>query len=197
MIRINLLPHREAKRKARRQQFYSLTALVAVFALMLAFLVYTLIGTRISQQESKNEFLKREIAVLDSQVDQIKRLKEQMQLLIARKSVIESLQRNRAEAVHVFNELARGTPDGVYLKSIKQSVTTISLSGYAQSNSRVSTLMRNLEASQWLEKPNLVEIKSVILDKRRLNEFTLTVQLTQVKDESDTGQPARQEKGKK
>ncbi|MDE2583880.1 MAG: fimbrial protein, partial [Betaproteobacteria bacterium] len=105
MIRVNLLPHREAKRKARRQQFFALGGLVCVLAALIVFLGYTVIGGYISSQEEKNDFLKKEIAVLDKQLEEIKRLKEQTQALLARKQVIESLQRDRAEAVRLLSEL--------------------------------------------------------------------------------------------
>ena len=177
MIRINLLPHREEKRKARRQQFYGLLGMISVLALLIVFLVYTIISGYISAQESKNDLLKKEIAVLDQQIEQIKRLKEQTQALLSRKQVIESLQRDRAEAVRLLSEMVKQMPEGVYLRSIKQDGTKVSLVGYAQSNARVSTLMRNIEASPWLEKPLLVEIKAVIVDKRRLNEFSLNASL--------------------
>lgn len=177
MIRINLLPHREEKRKARRQQFYGLLGLVSVLAGVLVFLAYSIIAGYISAQEAKNDFLKKEIAVLDKQIDQIKRLKEQTQALLARKQIIESLQRDRAEAVRLLSEMVRQMPEGVYVRSIKQDGVRISLNGYAQSNARVSTLMRNIEASPWLEKPQLVEIKAVVVDKRRLNEFNLNALL--------------------
>jgi type IV pilus assembly protein PilN len=177
MIRINLLPHREEKRKARRQQFYGLLGMISVLALLIVFLVYTIISGYISAQESKNDLLKKEIAVLDQQIEQIKRLKEQTQALLSRKQVIESLQRDRAEAVRLLSEMVKQMPEGVYLRSIKQDGTKVSLVGYAQSNARVSTLMRNIEASPWLEKPLLVEIKAVTVDKRRLNEFSLNASL--------------------
>ena len=177
MIRINLLPHREEKRKARRQQFYTLLGMVSVLAGLLVFLVYTVIAGYISAQESKNDFLKKEIAVLNKQVDEIRRLKEQTQALLARKQIIESLQRDRAEAVRLLGEMVKQMPEGVYIRSVKQDGVKIILSGYAQSNARVSTLMRNIEASPWLEKPQLIEIKAVTLDKRRLNEFSMTVAL--------------------
>jgi type IV pilus assembly protein PilN len=177
MIRINLLPHREEKRKARRQQFYSLLGMVSILAGLIVFAIYTVIAGYISAQESKNEFLKKEIAILDKEVDQIKRLKEQTQALLARKQVIESLQRDRAEAVLLLSELTKQMPEGVYLRSIKQDGLKVALTGYAQSSARVSTLMRNVEASPWLEKPVLVEIKAVIIDKRRLNEFSLNAQI--------------------
>lgn len=175
MIRINLLPHREEKRKARRQQFYALTGLISVLAGLIVFLGYSIIGGYITNQEEKNGFLKKEIAVLDKQIDQIKALKEQTQALLARKQIIESLQRNRAEAVLLLSELTKQMPEGVYLRSIKQDGLRVTLSGLTQSNARVSTLMRNIEASPWLEKPQLIEIKSATVDKRRLGEFSMNI----------------------
>jgi len=177
MIRINLLPHREEKRKARRQQFYALIGMVSILAALIVFLVHSVIAGYITAQEAKNDFLKKEIAVLDKQLDQIKRLKEQTQALLVRKQIIESLQRDRAEAVRLLTEMTRQMPEGVYIRSLKQDGVKISLSGYAQSNARVSTLMRNIEASPWLEKPQLVEVKAVIVDKRRLNEFNMNAAL--------------------
>ena len=177
MIRINLLPHREEKRKARRQQFYGLLGMITVLALLIVFLVYSIISGYITAQESKNDLLKKEIAVLDQQIEQIKRLKEQTQALLSRKQVIESLQRDRAEAVRLLSEMVKQMPEGVYLRSIKQDGIKVSLGGYAQSNARVSTLMRNIEASPWLEKPQLIEIKSATVDKRRLNEFSMIASL--------------------
>ena len=173
MIRINLLPHREEKRKARRQQFYGLLVMISVLAGLIVFLTYTIIEGYISSQEERNNFLKSEIAVLDKQIDEIKKLKEQTQALLARKQIIESLQRDRAEAVRLLSELVKQMPEGVYLRTIKQDNTRISLVGYAQSSARVSTLMRNIEASPWLEKPQLLEIKAVSVEKRRLNGFSL------------------------
>jgi len=177
MIRINLLPHREEKRRARRQQFYGLLGMVSVLAGLLVFLAYSIIAGYIADQEEKNNFLKKEIAVLDKQIDQIKRLKEQTQALLARKQVIESLQQDRAEAVRLLSELAKQMPEGVYVRSVKQQGINIALNGYAQSNARVSTLMRNVEASPWLENPKLIEIKAVLVDKRRLNEFNMNASL--------------------
>ena len=173
MMRINLLPYREEKRKAKRQQFYGLFGLVSILACLIVFLVYTVIDGYIAAQDAKNDFLKKEIASLDKQIDEIKRLKDQTQALLARKQIIESLQRDRAEAVRLLSELTKQMPEGVYISSLKQDGTKIVLIGYAQSNARVSTLMRNVEASPWLEKPQLVEIKAVTVDKRRLNEFSM------------------------
>lgn len=173
MIRINLLPHREEKRKARRQQFYVLTGMISVLAGLIVLLGYTVIDGYVSNQENKNAFLRTEIAILDKQIEQIKGLKEQTQALLSRKQIIEALQRDRAEPVRLLSELVRQVPVGVYLRSIKQDGQKIALSGYAQSNSRVSLLMRNIEASPWLEKPQLIEIKAVSLGKQRVNEFSM------------------------
>lgn len=180
MIRINLLPHREEKRKARRQQFYVLAALVSILAGLIVFLGYTLIGSYITGQDERNEFLKSEIVVLDKQIEQIKRLKEQTQSMLSRKQIIESLQGDRAEAVHLMNEMVKQMPEGVYLRSIVQEGRKVTLNGYTQSNTRVSTLMRNLEASSWFENPQLSEIKAVTVDKKRINEFVLFATLSRV-----------------
>ncbi len=175
MIRINLLPHREEKRKARRNQFYALAGLVLVLGSAVWLLGFTIIGGYVNAQSAKNAFLKTEIAALDKEIDEIKKLKEQTEALIARKQVIESLQTNRAETVHLFNDLARQVPSGIYIRAVKQSGRKITLNGYSQSSARVSALMRNLAEASLLDKPELVEIKAVTVDKRRLSEFTLNV----------------------
>lgn len=190
MIRINLLPHREEKRKARREQFYALAGLMLVLGGVIWFLGFTVINGYISSQESKNAFLKSEIAALDKQIDEIKKLKEQTEALLARKQVIESLQANRAEIVYLFNELARQVPAGIYLRAVKQTGQKITLLGYAQSSARVSTLMRNLDESPLLEKPQLVEIKSATVGRRRLNDFSLSVSITRQTAESTKKAPA-------
>lgn len=175
MIRINLLPHREEKRKAKRQQFYALIGLVSVLAGLIVFLGYTLIASSIADQEGQNDFIKKEIAILDKQIDEIKQLKEKTQALLSRKQIIEALQQDRAEPVYLLSELVKQMPTGVYLRSMKQEGQKVSIAGYAQSNARVSTLMRNVEASAWLEKPQLIEIKTTTSDKRRLSEFSMIV----------------------
>lgn len=192
MIRINLLPHREEKRKVRREQFYALSGLIVVLSGLIVILVHSIISGYIAQQEGKNAFLRKEIALLDKEIDEIKRLREQTDALLSRKRVIESLQDNRAEAVQLFNELARQVPVGIYLKSVKQSGQKVSIVGYAQSNARVSSLMRNLEASPLLGLPNLVEIKAVTLNNRRVAEFSMTVMI--IRAAADGGQPTTQDK---
>lgn len=183
MIRINLLPHREEAKKARREQFFVLTGLVTVLGSLIVFAIYTLISSAINTQDSSNNFLKKEIAVLDKQLDQIKRLKEQTQALLARKQVIENLQRDRGETVYLLGELAKQVPEGIYLKSLKQDGLKVNITGYAQSNARLSALMRNLEASPWLEAPQLIESKAVVLNARRMNEFGMNFVLTRIKPE--------------
>jgi type IV pilus assembly protein PilN len=185
MIRINLLPHREEKRKARRQQFFVLSGLVVVLSGLIVFLGYSVISGYITTQDERNDFLKKEIAVLDKQLEEIKRLKEQTAALLSRKQIIESLQADRAEAVYLLNEMAKQVPEGVYLKSLKQDGRKVSLTGYTQSNARVSTLMRNLDASPWLESPQLIEIKAVVLDKRPVSEFSMTVTLSRAPGVAD------------
>lgn len=198
MIRINLLPHREERRKAQRQQFFVLAGLVALLAGVVWFAGFSIISNRIDQQVAKNVFLKQEIALLDKQIEEIKKLKEQTDSLLARKQVIEALQANRSETVHLFNVLARQLPSGIYLRSIKQEQQKITLIGYAQSNARVSTLMHNLDDSPVLERPVLIEIKATMVGKRRMNEFKLTIFLTRQTGESKApaGKAAQKPGGK-
>lgn len=178
MIRINLLPWREEKRKARRQQFYALSGLITVLAGLIWFLGFTVINGYISAQEDTNKYLESETAKLDKEIAEINRLKGEINALLERKRIIETLQANRAETVHLFNELARQVPEGVYLRSIKQTGGKINLLGFAQSNARVSTLMRNLEASPLLERPDLVEIRAAQVGNRRLADFNLNITIT-------------------
>lgn len=191
MIRINLLPHRELKRAARQRQFSFLLGGVAVLALASALLVHLYFVARLENQASRNQYLTKEIATLDKQIAEIKKLKEQTQALLARKQVVESLQINRSQTVHLLDQLVRQLPEGVYLKSIKQTGESVNLTGYAQSSARVSTLMRNLGASPWLELPQLVEIKSVTVEGLLANEFSLTIKQrlpqTEVKDAKGKG----------
>jgi type IV pilus assembly protein PilN len=177
MVRINLLPHREQKRQARQRQFISMAVGLIVLGLATVGLVHVVIAARIDNQNSRNALLTTEIAKLDEQIKEIDKLREQTQALLARKQIVETLQANRTEAVHLLDQLVRQLPDGLYLRSVKQAGNKVTLVGYAQSNARVSTLMRNIENSPWLTAPELVEIKSVALDKQKINEFTLNLQL--------------------
>ena len=180
MVRINLLPHREQRRQSRQRQFVSLAIGLAILGLAVVGLGHVIIAARIDNQNGRNNLLKTEIAKLDEQIKEIDRLRDQTQALLARKQVVETLQANRAEAVHLIDQLVRQLPDGLYLKSVKQTGARVTLVGYAQSSARVSTLMRNIESSPWLTAPELVEIKSVALDRRKVNEFTLALQVKRV-----------------
>lgn len=177
MMHINLLPHREEKRKARRTQFYALLAATMVLAGIIWFIGFTIIEARIDQQNEKNDFLRSEIVILDKQIAEIKTLKQQTEALLARKRVIELLEANRAETVHIFNEFAQRVPEGIYLRKITQTGQRINIAGYAQANARVSTLMHNLEESPLLEKPELVQIQAEVVGGRRLAAFSMFVNI--------------------
>ncbi|HSN44791.1 MAG TPA: PilN domain-containing protein [Casimicrobiaceae bacterium] len=183
-VRINLLPHREQKRAARQRQFISLAISLAILALASVGLGHMYFASRIDNQNSRNGLLKTEIAKLDEQIKEIDKLREQTQALLARKQVVETLQTNRTEAVHLLDQVVRQLPDGIYLRSVRQQGTRVTLIGYAQSNARVSTLMRSIESSPWLSQPELVEIKSVPVPGTqareggpRISEFTLNLQV--------------------
>jgi type IV pilus assembly protein PilN len=191
MIPINLLPHRAERRKAQQRQFIALAGGAAVIGIGAVVLVHGFLAQRIDSQEARNRFLDEQIVMLDKQIDEIKKLKEQTQQMLARKKVVESLQSNRTEAVRLLDQLVRQLPDGLYLKSIKQTDDMVNVVGYATSNARVSTLMRNFEASPWLEAPTLLEIKAARVANTNINEFSLNVKLTRPKDETETpGQSA-------
>jgi type IV pilus assembly protein PilN len=189
-IRINLLPHREERRKRARTHFAVLGAMTVVLGLVIVGAVHVVNAQRVAAQQDRNTFLKNENAKLDKQIADIKKLKDEIQALLARKQVIETLQADRAQTVHLLDQLVRQMPDGVYLKSVKQKGLAINLVGYAQSNARVSSLMRNIESSPWLENPTLVEIKATTVDKKRVSEFNLNLSLKRL-------QPVEEKEGKK
>lgn len=186
MIRINLLPHRELARAARRRQFNILLGIAVGIGVLVVVLGHTFIATQQSSQEARNAFLDQEIAKLDTQISEIKKIREQTQALLERKQVVETLQSNRTEVVHLFDQMIRLLPEGLYLKSFKQVGNEVTLNGYTQSSARVSTLMRNLEDSPWFESTRLIEIKAATVNNLRANEFVLTVKQTrQQADEAD------------
>lgn len=189
MIRINLLPHRAEKRRARQSQFVAISVITVVAGALLIGLVQVAIGTQISYQERRIAYLKQETAILDAQIAEIKKLREETQALLERKNVVENLQSTRSDVVHLLDQMLRILPDGVYLKSLKQAGNRINLVGYAQSNARVSTLMRAIEDSPWLDSPALEVITATKVGTGRLNEFTLNFNLT--KQESATPAPAK------
>lgn len=178
MIRINLLPHRAEKRRARQVQFIAFSVISLVLGAAVVGMVHVAIMTQISYQEGRNAYLNKEIAVLDKQIDEIKKLREQTQSLLARKTVVENLQSTRSDVVHLLDQMLRILPDGVYLKSLKQTGNKISLVGLAQSNARVSTLMRAIEDSPWLDSPVLIQVAATKVGNDNLNEFSLTFNLT-------------------
>jgi len=186
MIRINLLPHRELARASRRRQFTVLLGVAVAAGLVAVILGHLVIAARQSNQDARNAFLTAEIAKLDTQIGEIKKIREQTQALLARKQVVETLQSNRTEVVHLFDQMIRLLPDGLYLKSFKQAGDLVTITGYTQSSARVSTLMRTLDDSPWFEAATLVEIKSATVNNLRANEFVLTVKQTRQQPDDAT-----------
>lgn len=183
-VRINLLPHREERRKRGRQHFAVLGGLTAVLGAVIVGAGFLYISGLISTQDERNAFLKSEISKLDKEIAEIKKLKDEIAALLARKQIIETLQADRAQTVHLLDQMVRQMPEGVYLRTLTQRGLGVSVQGYAQSNARVSTLMRNIESSPWLASPKLIEIKASTVNKKRLSEFNMTLQLkrTQLAD---------------
>lgn len=185
MIRINLLPHREMRRRRQQQHFFVMLGAVLATGVATWFAVHTYLANRLDEQNARNAYLQQEIAKLDKEIEEIKKLKEQTAALLARKKVVETLQGNRSEVVHLLDQLVRQLPDGIYLKAIKQTGGRVTINGYTQSQARVSTLMRNLESSEYMENASLVEIRAVAVGSARLNEFTMNVNLTRPKNEEE------------
>jgi len=190
MIRINLLPHREEKRKRREQQFAVLAGLAGMVGLAVAGGVYFFLDSEETQQQRNVSYMKAEIDKLDKQIEEIRKIREETASLLAKKQVVESLQSNRSEPVQLLDQLLRQLPEGVYLKAIKQAGPKVNITGYAQSNARVSTLMRNLGASPYLENPELVEIKAVPSPTSagaRVNEFNMNISVKRAQVEDAQG----------
>ena len=161
MILINLLPHREEKRKLRKQAFFAGLGLSAVAGLVVLVFWYGVIQQEISSQQARNDKLSAAILVLDEQIKSVATLKEEIDALKARQKAVEGLQTDRNMPVHLLNELVRQTPEGMYLKAIRQDGSSVLVSGLAQTNERVSEFLRNTaNNSPWLERPDLVEIKA-------------------------------------
>jgi type IV pilus assembly protein PilN len=196
MIRINLLPHREEKRKARQKQFGVLAGLVAALGLVVAGLLWFLFDSQIENQKGRNNYLTQEIATLEKQIEEIRKIREETASLLAKKQVVEGLQSNRSEPVYLLDQLLRQLPEGLYLKSIKQTGVKVNVTGYAQSNARVSAFMRNIEASPYLENPNLIEIKAVTVNNQRANEFSLDFAIKRAKADDGKGAPRKADAAK-
>ena len=180
MARINLLPWREQLREERKQQFLVSLAGVLVLAVGLVFLGNQYLNAAIDNQNARNDFLKKEIATLDARIQEIKELKTRRQQLLERMKIIQDLQGNRPIIGRVFDQLVRTLPDGVYFTGLKMTGKSIAIVGAAESNNRVSNLMRNLDGSEWLDAPNLTEVKALTAGEwGQANVFQLTVQQTQ------------------
>jgi len=192
MARINLLPWRAERRKQRQKEFGMMLGVAAIAAVVLSFLIITFYNGQISGQTERNAFLSEQITQLDKQIVEIEELDKKKAKLLARKDVIEQLQANRSQMVHLFDSLVRTIPDGVALTSIKQDDVILTLEGRAQSNARVSTYMRNLEGSGWMTNPELSIIEAKGDDKGLPYEFKLQVKLANPnapKDEDGDGVP--------
>ena len=181
MILINLLPHREEKRRQRKRAYFVSLAACALVGLAVVGAWYSVLGQMTSAQESRNAFLKAEIDRLDTQIKDIATLRAEIDALTARKKAVEDLQNDRNVPVYLLNELVKQTPEGVYLTTIRQTGQVVSISGLAQTNERVSEFLRNtLYNSTWLERPELIEIKATSAtvgarDQRRLYDFSMRV----------------------
>ena len=191
MARVNLLPHREERRKRSRQHFFVLAGGTAVLGALIVVAMHGFYAAKIETQAERNRFMKSEIAKLDKEIAEINKLKDEIAALLARKQVIETLQAERSQTVHLLDQLVRQMPEGVYLKSVVQKGSSVQLLGYAQSNARVSTLMRNIEASPWLERPSLVEVKANTVDKRRVSEFNLNLAMKRAQPAKDAGKAGK------
>ncbi|CAG4969856.1 MAG: PilN domain-containing protein [Lysobacter sp.] len=192
MARINLLPWRAERRKQRQKDAMVMLALSALAAVVLSFLIVGFYNGQIDGQNERNNFLKARIAEVDTQIAEIDKLDQQKAKLLARKEVIEKLQANRSQMVHLFDSLVRTIPDGVMLTSIKQDNEILTLEGRSQSNARVSTYMRNLEGSGWMTNPELAIIEARGEDKGLPYVFKLQVKLANPnapRDEDGDGIP--------
>ena len=197
MIRINLLPHREAKRKQKQAAFIAMLVLGGLLGVAIVLLVGVWNGSRIAIQEQRNSVLSTENAELDKKIKDIATLKEEINALKSRQQAVEDLQGDRNQPVYLFDELVRQTPEGVYLKSFEQNGQRVVLNGYAQSQERVAELLRNLSGnSPWLERPELTEVKAATLTQnkvvRKAVEFTLAVAIKRARenDEPEDGKKA-------
>lgn len=192
MARINLLPWRAERRKQRQKEFATMLGLSALGAVLLSFLIISFYNGQISGQNERNQFLRDRITEVDKQIVEIEELDKKKAKLLARKEVIEQLQANRSQMVHLFDSLVRTIPDGVILTSIKQDTEVLTLEGRSQSNARVSTYLRNLESSGWMTNPDLSIIEAKGADKGLPYMFSLQVKLANPnapKDEDGDGVP--------
>lgn len=187
MVKINLLPHREEKRKQRGKAFYALLVLGAILGAGIVVVGGGLLEGLLHRQEQRNNVLKQENKRLDEEIKKVATLKQEIESLRARQQAVEDLQADRNQPVYLMDELVTQTPEGIYLKSLKQNGQRVVLVGYAQSNERVSEYLRNLgNNSPWLERPDLIEIKAVTLgqgrDMKKIFDFTIDVGIRRPRD---------------
>jgi len=190
MIRINLLPHREAKRKQKQAAFAAMLVLGGLLGAAIVLMVGGWNASRIAIQEERNAVLSTENAELDKKIKDIATLKEEINALKSRQQAVEDLQGDRNQPVYLFDELVRQTPEGVYLKGFEQDGQRVVLNGYAQSQERVAELLRNLSGnSPWLERPDLTEVKAATLTQnkvvRKAVEFTLAVAIKRARESEE------------
>ncbi len=201
MILINLLPHREAARKRRREMYQATMVASALLGLVIAGLIYWWFQMMISDQQDRNAFLKREITVLEGQIKEIAALESEITGLRARQKAVEDLQSDRNLPVHLLNELVKQLPDGVYITSLKQEGEMVTMQGMAQSNERVSEMLRNFtDNTPWFSKPELVEIVAANValtprDQRRVASFTLRFRLVRSSEAQKTAAAAQPDSG--
>ena len=173
MAHINLLPWREELRKQKQKEFVTTAAVSAVFAVLLVFAAHLYVNGKISFQKYRNDFLQSEINVLNKRIQRIENLESMKQGLLARMNVIQDLQSSRPESVHLMDELVRSLPDGVFINSFTQQSRNLSMQGVAQSNARVSDYMRNIDSSEWFQRPHLDQITTTEANRRRIANFNL------------------------
>ena len=192
MIRINLLPHRAEKRAQRRRDFYVLIGLAFGAAVVAVIAVAFVINAYIGIQRDRNDFIKAENRKLDEQIKEIASLRQDLEALKARQQAVEDLQADRNLPVHLLDELVRQVPEGVYLQSLRQDNLRVALTGVAQSNERVSEFLRNVSSSSaWVTAPELIEIKAIVLNTRRLFQFTVNVNINRPRDAKAPPGPTR------
>lgn len=196
MIKINLLPHREERRKQRKIAFQAFMVGSAVAGLACVLLVGGFIGSRIDRQNERNEFIRTENRRLDGEIKEIAKLKQEIEALEARQRAVEDLQADRNQPVYLMDELVKQTPEGIYLRSFKQDGQRVVINGHAQSNERVSELLRNFgNHSPWLERPDLVEIRSTGIgqgrDAKKVFDFTVTVGIKRPREKEESALTAK------
>jgi type IV pilus assembly protein PilN len=193
MIRINLLPHREAKRKQKQAAFIAMLALAGIIGVAVVLMVGAYNASRISIQNERNLVLKTANADLDKKIGAIAALKQEIEALQARQQAVEDLQGDRNQPVYLLDELVKQAPQGVYLKGFRQDGQRVTMTGYAQSQERVSELLRNLSSGPWLERPDLTEVRASNLAQSKVGkkvvEFTLSVNIKRAREQDDSAKP--------